>query len=241
MEKTAGSENVISENSKILAESASEMTSASNLLKDTAHDLSEVTKGIPEAITEIAKSFDLTTTELSGLSDAIRASAENLTLTVVSTPTPHWSTNIPIFLTTLVAIYAVYIARCQWVTTRNKLRYDLFDKRINLYTKAKTFIANFMVGPASITIDLLRQYAVDTREAKWLFNAEIDTLFVEVGKRCRNYRELEQERIAILGNSVNEQSQRRDLIRRQSDIFNWVEDKFNTMDEQFDMHLKLNH
>jgi hypothetical protein len=81
------------------------------------------------------------------------------------------TTTLAGLLTPLIAIFAGYIARQQWRTAKNKLKLDLFDRRMTIYTAVESAL-HTMVRRHKIDAESLAHLR-SAREAKWLFNDEI--------------------------------------------------------------------
>lgn len=85
---------------------------------------------------------------------------------------PHWTAYFSALLMPVIAGFAVYVASSQWTTARNKLRFDLFEKRYAVYDAARRFlhtvIANGKVDDAE-----LAAYIRGTQAAKWVVAREV--------------------------------------------------------------------
>lgn len=84
----------------------------------------------------------------------------------------------------LASVIAGFIANRQWKTARNKLKLDLFDKRIAIYKLALNALQN-------IRTDKMNVMAVEELEnslhaARWLFNTEVAIYLHELA--LRTYR-----------------------------------------------------
>lgn len=89
-------------------------------------------------------------------------------------------------LTPVIAVIVAFIAYQQYVTSREKLRLDLFDKRLRIYTAARDFLKE-VFGAGQVNQRQIAQFALDTCEAGFLFpNDNIDQVLVEMQKKARD-------------------------------------------------------
>ncbi|MDP9968816.1 hypothetical protein J2W39_000039 [Variovorax paradoxus] len=89
---------------------------------------------------------------------------------------PHWTAYLTALLTPVVAIVAAYVAIINARTARNKLKLDLFDRRIKVFTTirdiVRTTIKYEALDDAAYT-DLVNAF----NDAEWLFDANVHKHF----------------------------------------------------------------
>ena len=71
--------------------------------------------------------------------------------------------------TVVIGGVAAYIARGQWRTNQDKLKLDLYDRRLAVYEATMKFVLG-LSGNAVVDAEGMRQYLVATRQAAFLFN-----------------------------------------------------------------------
>lgn len=84
----------------------------------------------------------------------------------------HWTQYISAVGIPVIAAIAAWIAFRQSQIARNKLKLDLFEKRMEVYgavRKALTEISR----QGKLTIEQQTQYLQETRSARWLFGSEV--------------------------------------------------------------------
>jgi len=87
----------------------------------------------------------------------------------------------PSFVAVIAAIIAGYIALRQWWTARDKLRFDLFEKRFNIYEVTKDFINKTTVhGTASI--DDITEFYSGIRGAEFLFKGDARLFMMKIAE-----------------------------------------------------------
>lgn len=149
---------------------------------------------------------------------------------------PHWITYISALLVPVIALLTLLIAYRQWRTAQNKLKLDLFEKRLAIYNAATAFIRNVMTS-GNATDEQLRNLILGTKEAKWLLSTEIATyldeeLFTKGSDLRCLYDELE-------GVPVSEE--RTNNVHEQRKIKEWLESQYKILDEKFSKYLALRH
>lgn len=152
------------------------------------------------------------------------------------TPDPHWTAYISALLVPIVALLGLLIAYRQWRTAQNKLKLELFKKRLAIYSAATDFINSVMTS-GKATDEQLRSLIQGTKEAKWLLSADIATYLDEelyakgVDLQCLS-AELE-------GIPVGEE--RTSNVHGQRSIKLWLNAQYGILDEKFAKYLSLGH
>jgi hypothetical protein len=89
---------------------------------------------------------------------------------------PEWLEYVKVLSTPIVALVAALVAGSiayqQWRTARDKLKFELFDKRIAVYQAANEFISDVLKdrGPSD---EVLKVFYKKSREARWLFDKPV--------------------------------------------------------------------
>jgi hypothetical protein len=93
---------------------------------------------------------------------------------------PYWLEALnalsPLFTflgTVVIGGIAAYFARGQWRTNEDKLRLDLYDRRLAVYEAAMKFLVD-LSATGKVDASSMHQYLVATRQASFLF--EDDTI-----------------------------------------------------------------
>lgn len=91
---------------------------------------------------------------------------------------PLWVEYVKALGTPVVALIAAFIAGGiayrQWTTARNKLKLDLFDKRMEIYSLSVTVLESVRSnGPADYTA--ISNLEEKLHAARWLFNRDLES------------------------------------------------------------------
>lgn len=159
----------------------------------------------------------------------------NQTLLLPSAP-HDWITCISALLVPVVGILAVCIAYRQWRTAQNKLKFDLFDRRMSVYQTACEMLA-FVTTHGSITQQEEIKYVAGTRPARWLFSQEV---FDYLDKTLRQkIIDLEYRESMT---AANLSDQKRDMhLRAKKETIQWFRDQYEVLDEKCAEYLSLSH
>jgi len=138
-------------------------------------------------------------------------------------------------LTPMIAVMAVYIARQQWVTARNKLKLDLFERRYVIYDAAIQLI-NSTLKAGRVQDRSRFMFISKTRSARFIVGQEIETyLNEELLSRIAHLQALEAERLDVDG------ADRVTNVRLQSEIKSWLANQYDVLMRLFADQLTLTH
>jgi hypothetical protein len=137
----------------------------------------------------------------------------------------------------MVAGFAVWVARQQSATARNKLRFDLFEKRFSIYDGARNFLGSIMTS-GGVDDGEMQKFLNSTHAAKWIVAQEIaDYLEREVYGPAIELQCLEAE---LEGQPAGDA--RNSNVARQSEIKRTLNTQFNgQLDVWFEAYLRLKH
>lgn len=84
----------------------------------------------------------------------------------------HWTQYISPIGIPIIAGIAAWIAFRQFQIARNKLKLDLYDKRMEVYNAVREAFGN-IVRQGNLTQEQQLQYLQGTRTAQWLFGKDV--------------------------------------------------------------------
>jgi len=84
----------------------------------------------------------------------------------------HWTQYISAIGIPIIAAIAAWVAFRQFQIARNKLKFDLFDKRMEVYGAVRDALGSIS-RQSSLTQEQQIQYLQGTRTARWLFGPEV--------------------------------------------------------------------
>lgn len=149
---------------------------------------------------------------------------------------PHWSVILTGTLTPVIAALGLLIAFRQWRTARNKLKLDLYEKRLAVYEAAREAIGKIVTG-GKTTNQIEMEFLVGIRGAKWLFDKKMvkylnEKLWYEIIEIGTIQAELE---------GADPSPEKSRLIARRAEIKKRFNEHLNEIDEKFYPFLSLGH
>ena len=93
-------------------------------------------------------------------------------------PDPHWTAYVTALVVPIVALTAAWIAFRQWQIARNKLKLDLYDKRMAVYEVVRKALS-VATSHGKLSHDDEIEYLTGIRTAKWLFGPKVATYLEE--------------------------------------------------------------
>jgi hypothetical protein len=142
----------------------------------------------------------------------------------------------PAFITLTVGAFGSYIAFNQYRTNRDKLRLDLFEKRLDAYEKLQEYFAC-----------LMREARVEDRAMAILHEARYKSLFLfgediiehtdEILKKAKEMRQIHPK---LFGqNSLPMGEERTQLAYRQQDLLEWHDKQREDSPKRYAKYLKF--
>lgn len=154
----------------------------------------------------------------------------------MNTVDPHWTAYLSALLTPTVAVLGTFVAFQQWRTARNKLKFDLFQRRLAAYESVQSFLVSIMTS-GKVSAEALSKYAVGTSEVRWLYGPEISAFLREnVWGKALDLQCLDAE---LEGVPVSEE--RSANVRKQSEIKKYLHSLSKVVEEKFEPFLCLYH
>ena len=151
-------------------------------------------------------------------------------------PDPHWTAYLSALLAPVVAVLGSLIAYRQWRLAQNKLKLDLFDRRLKVYEAATGLLSSVMTSGRAKDEELFK-YMVATREAKWLLSPEI----AEYLDKKLYHKAIDLQTLAAELEDVPVGDVRTQNIHAQADVKKWLIAQYPVLDAQFAPFLQLGH
>lgn len=142
-------------------------------------------------------------------------------------PDKDWIDMLSVLSTPIIAIITgIVIGLLQWHINKMRLHNELFNRRIDLYNKIASYIANILTsGSLKDGGDI--QFLADTRHATFIFGEDIKEFVEKIYHKSRDF------------NLLKAQRQSDESLSKQEEIFGWFKDELNNMQNRFIKYLKL--
>jgi hypothetical protein len=165
---------------------------------------------------------------------AIQSLAQQITSTVPQAG-PHWTAYVTALALPVIALIGAWIAFRQWQIARNKLKLDLYDKRMAVYDVVRKTLG-VATGHGKLTQDNEIEFLSGVRTAQWLFGPEVSTYLEET---------LWHKIIAFnLHNTMSSgpaSDERTKHIHARAETLNWLSDQYKEFDRLCSPYLQLRH
>jgi hypothetical protein len=142
----------------------------------------------------------------------------------------------PAFITLIVGVFGSYIAFNQYRTNHDKLRLDLFEKRLDAYEKLQEYFAC-----------LIREARVEDRAMAILYEARYKSLFLfgediieHIDKILERAKEMREIHLKLSGqNPLPVGEERTRLAYRQRDLLEWHDKQREDSPKRYAKYLKF--
>lgn len=98
---------------------------------------------------------------------------------------PTWIQYLSAFLTPVIALTTVFIALQQYVLSRSKYRFDLYERRSKVFSETQSFIKDAVLN-SNNTTERLKEFKDKTIDRYFLFGAEINKHIDQIEEYTEN-------------------------------------------------------
>jgi len=151
-----------------------------------------------------------------------------------SIPDPYWTAYVSALGPPLIAAIVAVIAYRQWRTANNRLKFDLFEKRLQVYQRLYDLIQEICESGNLYNHEYTR-LKVATRDVKWLFGRRFNKyVYGEILPAARQLRNI---RVTIENPPPEQQTS--GLIKREVDLISWFVAQIDVLDKKVSADLSL--
>lgn len=139
-------------------------------------------------------------------------------------------------LTPVIAVAGWWISRRQWLTNRDKLKHDLFDKRFSVYSVVRNFVDTVAIVDRANSAHERSQMLEAAYKARWLFNEELE-------QYLRLILDNDSELRSLIGvdHGTRIIARSEDYKVRAGKIRDWFKAESQTLPKHFATYLELRH
>lgn len=119
-------------------------------------------------------------------------------------------------------------------TAREKLRHDLYDRRYRVFDAARRLLAQIASQRIASDEDL-RRFVIDTGDAMFLFDDDMDAHLKEIRSRAQKLQTLDS-----LMEPMPVGPQRTSFVNKREEQFTWLVSQLDGLVDTFKPFLKLN-
>lgn len=147
----------------------------------------------------------------------------------------HWTAYLTAIAIPIIALVAAWVAFRQWQIARNKLKLDLFEKRMAVYDAARKALGA-VAARGRLTRDEEVEYLTGVSPAKWLFGRELAKYLDET--LWHRLVDLELHNSMSQGEPSEERSHH---VRARAETMKWLVAQYSELDRQCAGYLTLEH
>ncbi len=140
-------------------------------------------------------------------------------------------------LTPIIAVIATYIAWQQWKVNKQKLKLELYDRRLAIYEEVMQ-ILSIILRDADASFDDLLKYRTSVSEADFLFEQEIPFYIDEIYQRGIKLHKLNKQ--------CNESKEKNtdgfkdaEIMEKVGKELEWLTKQFDPAKEKFKQYLEI--
>jgi hypothetical protein len=136
-------------------------------------------------------------------------------------------------LTPVIALVTAYIAYQQWLTNKDKVKLDKFDRRFAIYDAARE-LRRAIRQHAQATEDEIFNFRMKTRDAVFLLDDDLRRYLEDLGDKAWQILMMEGEI-----EHEHDKHKREKLIDDQRALKDWIADQADPLRDKFRKYLSL--
>ena len=149
----------------------------------------------------------------------------------------HWTAYLTALVVPVLALVGAGIAYRQWRTAQNKLKLDLFDRRMLVY-QAVLDTLGYVAAHGSISREQQVAYLSGIQTVKWLFGPEIDTyLRRTLWEKIVNL----ELHWTMVYQAPADHPERGAHIQSKADTLKWLMAQYSVLDEMCAKYMVIRH
>lgn len=148
---------------------------------------------------------------------------------------PHWTAYVTALVVPVIALIAAWVAFRQWQIARNKLKLDLFDKRMAVYEVVRKTLG-VATSHGKLTQNDELEYLSGIRTAQWLFGPDVSKYLQET-----LWHKIVDFGLHNTMSSGPASDERTRHVHARAETFRWLVDQYEELDKICSPYLLLKH
>lgn len=149
----------------------------------------------------------------------------------------HWTAYLTALTVPVLALVGATIAYRQWRTAQNKLKLDLFDKRMHVYQAVRD-VLGYIGSHGQIGNEQQVEYLSGIQTAKWLFGPEVDIYLSET--LWHKVVDLELHRTMVY-DAPTDLPERSEHVQLQAETLKWLIAQYSVLDKKCAKYMVIGH
>ena len=147
-----------------------------------------------------------------------------------------WIDILTAMMTPTIAIVGSFIAFQQWKINQVRLRHELYDRRMAVYSKLMSYLSAIM-RDASFPQEAFSYWFSASYEGFFLFDDKMHEYLESINAKSRAFRSNCRRLDTKRGKSDNKEWQ--ELCEQNEELQSWFEEQFDTARNEFSRFLRL--
>jgi hypothetical protein len=147
-----------------------------------------------------------------------------------------WIDILQALLTPTVAGFGLYIAIQQWRINKNRLKHELYDRRMAVYAKLLNYLG-ILFQSADFNHDAFTEWLRSSYEGYFLFNDDINNYFQTISEKSRALMKV-KHKMSRTENRKNDEAWAK-LSNEDVEIEGWFDKQFEVAKDKFSPFLRL--
>lgn len=136
--------------------------------------------------------------------------------------------------TLLIAAIVAYIMRQQHKTDKDKLRYDLYDRRLKIFQGTMALFVRVLIQKEVINIEDINQFSRERAEATFLFEKDVTDYLSTINRNC-----LDLWGVTQVLKTEPEGKPRNAAAKQQKALLRWFRDQTEVLTSKFEKYLRF--
>jgi hypothetical protein len=139
-----------------------------------------------------------------------------------------------------IAIVGLYVAYKQHQINQQRLKHELYDRRVILYKEMKIYFAEITARGTSISYDRIMKMNYDIGEAIFLFDNNINKWVEEIYSKSMDICLLEKQIYNENGiGTLSPRDDRKRIVDKQNKLLKWIRSQEKELEPLFRKYLAL--
>jgi hypothetical protein len=159
---------------------------------------------------------------------------------------PYWVDLVeklaPVFITAVIGFCGFYIASRQYKTSRDKLRLDLFEKRLEAFEKLQEYFG-FVLRDGTVKDEALQPLHAALYKSRFLFGPEIQMYLKDLWGKAIDMRTLRLKLYSGPGDQLGLPvgPERSAVVEKDSALLLWHSEEMVKVQERYAKYLQFGH
>jgi hypothetical protein len=159
-------------------------------------------------------------------------------ITVNMITAKDWVDILQALLTPTVAVFGLIIAYRQWRINKVRLKHELYDRRMAVYTKLIDYLSVIFSG-GHFNNEAFIGWLNKSYEGYFLFNDELIKYFEAINEKSRALKKIHRNISLQKETGKKGEQPQNDLSKQEEELQQWFEKQLNVAKDKFSQFLRI--